>query len=241
MEQGLADSRGQAQRLIMAGAVRAGEVLVDKPGTKLEESIQLTVSTGERYVGRGGLKLEAALDHFSVNPEGMNCLDLGASTGGFTDCLLQHGAAHVVALDVGHGQLHWRLRQDPRVYCIEKYNARYLRSEHLPQHLLPFSLLVIDVSFISLTLILEPALPLLCSGGHAIVLIKPQFEAGREQVGRGGIVRDPEVHQAVINNVAAFVAEHTAANWLGYMNSPISGADGNIEFLACLQMPQSEL
>ncbi len=222
----------------MSGAVKAGDLVIDKPGSKISESSELSVAVSEQYVGRGGLKLEAALDHFKVDAAGLSCLDLGASTGGFTDCLLQRGAKSVVALDVGHGQLHWKLRQDERVHCIEKYNARHLQAEDLPAEVLPFSILVADVSFISLKLILTPSLPLLSAGGYAIVLIKPQFEAGRDQVGRGGIVSDPKVHESVISTIKNFVIENTAAEWRGSINSPIKGADGNIEFLACLQIPQ---
>ncbi|MDP9371565.1 MAG: TlyA family RNA methyltransferase, partial [Chloroflexota bacterium] len=182
---GLAETRSQARALIMAGAVRCGDRILDKPGMPAPEG-PLEVAGGGRYVSRGGEKLEAALDRFAIDPAGLVCADLGASTGGFTDCLLQRGAARVYAVDVGYGQLHWKLRQDPRVVAIERQNARHL--EGLPE---PVALVVADLSFISLALILPVMKRLLLPGGGAVPLVKPQFEAGRDAVGKGGVVRDP--------------------------------------------------
>jgi len=215
----------------MAGSVRIGEQRVDKPGTRVSEDADLHVRTGERYVGRGGLKLEAALDQFGIDPTGAICLDIGASTGGFTDCLLQHGAARVFAIDVGHSQLDWKIRCDPRVVVREKLNARYLTRADIPD---PIQICVIDVSFISLTLILPPAAALLSNGGVIIPLIKPQFELRKEDVGRGGVVREPALHEQAVEKIRAFVAAQAGLRWGGLIASPILGGEGNKEFLACL-------
>ena len=225
---GLAETRSQARALIMAGVVRAGGRVVDKPGMPAPEG-PLEVAGGGRFVSRGGEKLAHALDVFAIDPAGLVCADLGASTGGFTDCLLQRGAARVYAVDVGHGQLHWKLRQDPRVVTIERTNARYLAG--LPE---PVALVVADLSFISLALILPVMHRLLAPGGRAVPLVKPQFEAGREAVGKGGVVRDPATHRAVL---LRFVAEARREGFavLGITPSPLRGPAGNVEFLAHLR------
>jgi 23S rRNA (cytidine1920-2'-O)/16S rRNA (cytidine1409-2'-O)-methyltransferase len=225
-------SREKAQRAIMAGAVTVNEQRIDKPGTRVPEDAQIAVQAGDRYVGRGGLKMEAALAHFGLSPEGKTCLDIGASTGGFTDCLLQHGAAKVWAIDVGHSQLDWKIRSDPRVVVREKLNARYLTSADIPE---PIDLCVIDVSFISLTLILPPAAALLSNGGVIVSLIKPQFELRKEDVSKGGIVRDPALHERAVEKVRRFVETLPALCWGGLIESPILGGEGNKEFLACLR------
>jgi len=233
VERGLFESREKAQRAIMAGLVRVGETVVDKPGTKIAADALLTVKQECRYVGRGGLKLEAALTHFAVDPTGHICLDIGASTGGFTDCLLQHGAAKVHAIDVGHSQLDWKIRSDPRVVVREKLNARHLTRDDIPD---PIALCVIDVSFISLTLILPAAIPLLAPGGVILALIKPQFELGKEEVDIGhGVIRDPAAHQRAVDKIEQFVREIPAVTWSGVIDSPILGGEGNREFLACLR------
>jgi 23S rRNA (cytidine1920-2'-O)/16S rRNA (cytidine1409-2'-O)-methyltransferase len=230
---GCFESREKAQRAIMAGAVRVGEQRIDKPGTRVPEDSAITVEKGERYVGRGGLKLEAALSHFGIDASDAVCLDIGASTGGFTDCLLQHGARKVFAIDVGHSQLDWKIRSDPRVVVREKLNARHLSREDIPE---PVGICVIDVSFISLTLILPPAAALLSNGGVIISLIKPQFELRREDVARGGVVRDAALHAEAVEKIRAFVgAALPGLTWSGVIESPILGGEGNKEFLACLR------
>ncbi|HEX8311864.1 MAG TPA: TlyA family RNA methyltransferase [Chthoniobacteraceae bacterium] len=229
---GFFDSREKAQRAIMAGQVQVAEERVDKAGTKVADDAAITVAAGERYVGRGGLKLEAALREFGVDPTGATCLDIGASTGGFTDCLLQHGAAKIHAIDVGHSQLDWKIRSDSRVVVREKLNARYLTREDVPD---PISICVIDVSFISLTLILPPAFELLAPEGVIIPLIKPQFELRKEDVARGGVVRDPALHEAAVEKIRTFVSDTLRRRWMGLIESPILGGEGNKEFLACLR------
>ena len=229
---GYFDSREKAQRAIMAGSVNIGEQRAEKPGTKVPEDAVLTVKAAERYVGRGGLKMEAALAAFGVDPTGAVCLDIGASTGGFTDCLLQHGAAKVYAIDVGHAQLDWKIRSDPRVVVREKLNARYLTSADIPE---PISVCVIDVSFISLTLILPPAVALLSNGGVIVPLIKPQFELRKEDVGRGGVVRDAALHEQAVEKIRAFAGMLPGVAWAGVIESPILGGEGNKEFLACIR------
>jgi len=228
---GYFESREKAQRAIMAGSVCIGEQRADKPGTRVAEDAALTVKSAERYVGRGGLKMEAALAQFGIDPMGATCLDIGASTGGFTDCLLQHGAARVFAIDVGHSQLDWKIRSDPRVVVREKLNARYLTRDDIPD---PIAVCVIDVSFISLTLILPPAAALLSNGGVIVPLIKPQFELRKEDVGRG-VVRDPALHEQAVEKIRAFVATLPDIAWAGLIVSPILGGEGNKEFLACLR------
>ena len=230
---GLCESREKAQRAIMAGEVTVNERVVDKPGTRLSDDVLLSVRAAERYVGRGGLKLEAALREFAIDPTGAVCLDIGASTGGFTDCLLQHGAARVYAIDVGHAQLDWKIRSDPRVVVREKLNARRLTRADVPEAI---QLCVVDVSFISLTLILPPAFELLSSGGVIVPLIKPQFELRKEQVGKGGVVRDAALHAQAVEKIRTFVIGRLAQEWSGCIESPILGGEGNKEFLACLRV-----
>jgi 23S rRNA (cytidine1920-2'-O)/16S rRNA (cytidine1409-2'-O)-methyltransferase len=225
-------SREKAQRAIMAGEVKVGDRVIDKVGTKVADDAVIEVRQAERYVGRGGLKLEAALREFAIDPAGATCLDIGASTGGFTDCLLQHGAAKVWAIDVGHSQLDWKIRRDPRVVVREKLNARHLTRDDISD---PIALCVIDVSFISLTLILPPAAALLSDGGVIVPLIKPQFELRKEEVGKGGVVREPALHARAVEKIRAFVATETSFEWAGCLESPILGGEGNKEFLACLR------
>jgi 23S rRNA (cytidine1920-2'-O)/16S rRNA (cytidine1409-2'-O)-methyltransferase len=202
VERGLADSRTKAQAMVMAGIVLVDEQRVEKPSLQFDPNSSIRIKGSDdptaRYVGRGGLKLEAALREFQIDVAGFNCLDVGASTGGFTDCLLQHGARAVVAIDVGHNQIDWRLRNDPRVEVRQGVNARYLQPEDFPQQ---FDLAVMDVSFISATKVLPAIVPLIVPGGSIITLIKPQFEVGRGEVGGGGIVRDPAKRERVIEEV----------------------------------------
>ncbi len=229
MARGLAESREQAQRLIMAGLVLVDDRPATKPGHKIATDAVIRVKERPPYVSRGGHKLAAGLDAFGIDPAGLICADLGASTGGFTDVLLQRGAARVYAVDVGYGQLHWRLRTDPRVVVMERTNARYLES--LPE---PVHLIVIDASFISLRLILPAARRLLAPGGQIIALIKPQFEAGRARVGKGGVVRDARVHRQVLREMVDWAAVHGYGP-RGLIPSPILGPKGNREFLLWLQ------
>src|SRR6266540_124246 len=202
VRKGLFASREQARRAIMAGDVMVGTRIVPKPSELLEEHAAITVKPTRKYVGRGALKLEAALDHFQIDVRRKTALDIGASTGGFTDCLLQRGGAKVYAVDVGHGQLDWKLRNDPRVIVLEKLNARFLSRKDIPELV---DLCVIDVSFISLTLILPNAFDLITPSGVILVLVKPQFELQRADVGRGGIIRDPELQQKAQDKIVAFV------------------------------------
>jgi 23S rRNA (cytidine1920-2'-O)/16S rRNA (cytidine1409-2'-O)-methyltransferase len=228
---GLFVSREQAQRAVMAGAVKVDTRIAAKPSQLLDPDAAITLKPGRKYVGRGALKLEGALDHFKIDVRGKVALDIGASTGGFTDCLLQRGAGKVFAVDVGHGQLDWKLRNDPRVTALEKLNARFLSREHVPELV---DLCVIDVSFISLTLILPNAFDSVTPGGAILALIKPQFELQRADVGRGGVVRDPELHQRAQDNIVQFVT-HLGHLVAGIVPSVVKGADGNQEFFACLQ------
>ena len=225
-------SREKAQRAIMAGEVIVAGQRIDKPGAQVPHDAQIAVKQGPPYVSRGGLKLEAALAAFGIDPAGALCVDIGASTGGFTDCLLQHGAARVYALDVGHGQLDWKIRSDPRVVVREGLNARHLKKEDIPE---PAAICTIDVSFISLTLILPPAFEVLTPTGVIVALIKPQFELGKKEVGKGGIVRDPAGHEAAVEKIRDFVTARLSRKWDGVIASPILGAEGNKEFLACLR------
>src|SRR5256714_11510678 len=222
VDRGFFPSREQAQRAIMAGEVRVGEAVVDKASTKIEWDAAITVESSPAYVGRGGLKLEGALRHFAIAVPGITALDIGASTGGFTDCLLQQGAKKVYAIDVGHGQLAWKIRSDPRVVVREKLNARFLTRTDIPEAV---DLCVIDVSFISLTLILPNAFELVTPNGMVLALIKPQFELERANVGRGGIVFDPELHQKAQDKIVEFVTRlgHIVT---GITPSAIKGADG---------------
>ena len=225
----LAPSRSKAAAMIMAGEVCVNAVMVDKPGAFVRAEAEIALKQKPRYVSRGGLKLEAALDTFGVVPAGKVCADIGASTGGFTDCLLQHGAAKVYALDVGRGLLDYRLRTDRRVIALENTNARYL--ETLDEAV---EIVVIDVSFISLRLILPAVSRIAAPSADVIALVKPQFEAGRSEVGKGGIVRDPSVHRRVLKDVAAFASARDFAV-MDLMRSPITGAKGNVEYLIWLR------
>ena len=228
VSRGFFESREKAQRAVMAGVVSVDGQKSQKPGTATHPEASISLAAKDRFVGRGGYKLEAALDAFAIDPANRDCLDLGASTGGFTDCLLQRGAAKVFAIDVGHGQLDWRLREDPRVIVHEGLNARYLTPDDLGQHV---GLAVADVSFISLTLILPAAFDLLMESGEMVVLIKPQFELSAAEVGRGGIVRDQTARQKAASKIRDFVSA-TGHQWLGVIDSPLPGREGNVEFLA---------
>ncbi|HEX8179324.1 MAG TPA: TlyA family RNA methyltransferase [Pyrinomonadaceae bacterium] len=236
VERGLAPSRTRAQALVMAGVVLVGEQRVEKPSETFAPDAAIRVRGADdpaaRYVGRGGLKMAAALRAFQLDVRGATCLDVGASTGGFTDCLLQHGARRVVALDVGHNQLDYRLRTDPRVEVREQVNARYLQPGDFATR---FDLIVMDVSFISATKILPALVPLLNDGGRIVVLVKPQFEVGRGAVGKGGIVTDPAAHARVIEEVNG-AALDLGLKVGGVIDSPIKGADGNREFLALYEL-----
>ncbi len=228
---GYADSRTKAQAIIMAGQVYVDGQKADKPGISYEETVSIEVR-GETcpYVSRGGWKLEKALRDFGVNPEGFVCSDSGASTGGFTDCLLQQGAKKVFAIDVGYGQLDWKIRSDPRVVVMERTNIRYVTQEQLGE---PLDLSVIDVSFISLKIVLPTIKELLKENGQVLCLIKPQFEAGRNKVGKKGVVRDPETHKEVLDDFVA-LAHSLDFTILGLTFSPVKGPEGNIEFLGHL-------
>jgi 23S rRNA (cytidine1920-2'-O)/16S rRNA (cytidine1409-2'-O)-methyltransferase len=228
---GLFPSREQARRAILAGKVSVATRVVDKPSELLDEQTVIDVKPARKYVGRGALKLESALEHFDVDVNGKTALDIGASTGGFTDCMLQRGIEKVYAVDVGYGQLDWKLRNDPRVIVLEKTNARFLTRDQVQGIV---DVCVIDVSFISLTLILPNAVALLKPDGVILALIKPQFELQRSEVGKGGIVRDPLLHQQAQDKIVAFVNDlgHIVA---GIAPAAIKGADGNQEFFACIR------
>lgn len=229
VQRGLAESREQAQRLIRAGMVRVKEDAANKPGHTYPDDADVFVKEKEKYVSRGGLKIEGAHQQFGFDLAGAVCLDIGSSTGGFTDFMLQHGAVKVYAVDCGTNQLHYKLRQDPRVIVMENTNARYLTEADIPEKA---DFCSIDTSFISLTNILPPLKNLMKPGGHIISLIKPQFEAGRNQVGKGGVVRDPAIHQEVIDKIRKFGTEELGFQWLELCTSPITGPAGNVEFLA---------
>lgn len=237
VERGLADSREKAKAIIMAGSVFVNGEREDKAGTNIDEKavIELRGKT-LKYVSRGGLKLEKAMDHFDIELKDKVCMDVGSSTGGFTDCMLQNGAVKVFAIDVGHGQLAWKLREDERVVCMERTNIRYVTPEDLGE---PAAFSSIDVSFISLTLVLPPVKELLGDNGQVVCLIKPQFEAGREKVGKKGVVRDSKVHLEVIEKVI----NHALSIGFDVLNlefSPIKGPEGNIEYLLHLQKTDKE-
>ncbi len=232
-ERGLVESPHRAQGLIMAGQVLVDDEVVDKPGKLVSLYAQVTIREGLPYVSRGGIKLEHALNRFQVDVTGKIVADVGASTGGFTDCLLHGGARRVYAIDVGYGQLAWRLRQDPRVVVLERTNIRYL--ETLPE---PIDLFTVDVAFISLELVLPKVVNLLQPKGEIIALIKPQFEAGREQVGEGGVVKDPTVHRSVLEKILAW-AKNNSLRIQGVTPSPLKGPAGNLEFFSYLSRDQS--
>ena len=237
VEKNLASSREKAKAVIMSGIVYVDGNREDKAGSTFDENLPIEVrGTTLKYVSRGGLKLEKAVEKFSLDLQGKKCLDVGSSTGGFTDCMLQNGAEHVVAIDVGRGQLDWKLRNDSRVTCMEKTNIRYVLPEDIP-YAADFS--SIDVSFISLVKVLLPVRDLLCASGRVVCLIKPQFEAGREKVGKHGVVRDKKVHAEVIRKVLDY-ASTIGYTVLGLDYSPIKGPEGNIEYLAYLEKGDGE-
>jgi len=233
----LTPTRAKARSLIMQGAVFVNGERVDKAGALVKEDSEITVKdSSQKYVGRGGLKLEAALKEFDIAVSDKTALDIGASTGGFTDCLLQHGAGKVYAVDVGYGQLDWKLRNDPRVEVLEKLNARYLKPSDIGE---PVDIAVIDVSFISLTMVIPPLTQILKQGGVLVALIKPQFEVGKGEVGKGGIVRDESKHTQVVEKISAFLT-NLDFTVTGVIPSPILGAEGNKEFLiSAFTPPQS--
>ena len=231
VERGLAESRSRAQALVMAGVVFQGERRIDKPGANVPDDGALTVRGQDHpWVSRGGLKLAHGIERFAIDPAGRTCLDIGASTGGFTDVLLHHGAAKVYAVDVGHGQLAWKLRTDPRVVVLEKTNARHLTRDLVPD---PLGAIVCDASFIGLETVLPAGMALAAPGAWLVALIKPQFQAGRGQVGRGGVVRDPAVHEAVCRDVRAWLDGQPGWSVAGIEESPVTGPEGNREFLIC--------
>ena len=231
-EKGLAPSREKARTMIMAGSVYVNNQKYDKPGDTVSEDAEIEVRGSTlKYVSRGGLKLEKAMQLFPITLDEKICMDVGAPTGGFTDCMLQNGASRVYSVDVGYGQLAWQLRQDPRVVNLERTNARYLTREQVPEEIDFFS---VDVSFISLKIILPSVRPLLKDGGQAVCLIKPQFEAGREKVGKKGVVRDKKVHEEVVQTICDFVLEN-GYSVLGLTFSPVKGPEGNIEYLVFLE------
>jgi 23S rRNA (cytidine1920-2'-O)/16S rRNA (cytidine1409-2'-O)-methyltransferase len=236
VERGICDTRERAKRAILAGQVKVNQQLARKPsdGVKAEDDIVLLAP--EKFVSRGGYKLEHALKEFAVRVEGQTAMDVGASTGGFTDCLLQHGAAKVYAVDVGRGQLAWKLRQDPRVVVMEKINARELAPALFPQPFVPANLAVIDCSFISLRKILPAVIALLRPSGYIIALVKPQFEAGKAEADRGaGVITDPAIHQRVLSELQQFVTTDLKWVWRGCVESPLLGPAGNREFLVWLE------
>jgi 23S rRNA (cytidine1920-2'-O)/16S rRNA (cytidine1409-2'-O)-methyltransferase len=238
VERGLCESREKAKRAVLAGQVRINEQPARKPSDPVKASDALALAAPEKFVSRGGLKLDHALEHFGLDVAGQTALDLGASTGGFTDCLLQRGAARVFAVDVGLGQLAWKLRQDPRVVVMERTNARALTPAHFPQPFVPADLAVIDCSFISLRRILPPAVALLRPSGRIVALIKPQFEAGKAEADKGaGVIRDPAIHERVLRELNEFVTGPLGLRWAGVTESPVLGPAGNKEFLVLIEKP----
>ena len=237
LERDLAQSRQKAQALILAGAVLVDDRPADKPGSLVRADAEIRIR-GEQnpYVSRGGLKLRGALEAFGTDVAGLVAMDVGASTGGFTDCLLQAGAARVYAIDVGYGQLAWKLREDPRVVCIERTNIRHYGGEGIGE---PIDLAVIDASFISLRLVLPPVVRLIRQGAEVLALVKPQFEVGRGDVGKHGVVRDPALHEQVLLGLEAFCRQ-LGLDVLARCSSPITGPAGNREFFLCLRKPQQE-
>ena len=229
VEHGLAESRTKAQALILAGLVSSGEQRVDKPGEQLAADAPLVLKErGHPWVSRGGVKLAYAFDHFGIMVEGKTALDVGASTGGFTDVLLARGARRVHAVDVGHGQLAWKLRQDPRVLVHDRLNARHLTRAEIPE---PVDIVTCDASFIGLTTVLPAPLALVAEEARLVALVKPQFEAGRERVGKGGVVRDPEIHREICERAASWISAQPSWTVVGIVESPILGPRGNREFL----------
>ena len=236
VERGLCESREKAKRAILAGTVRINDRRAAKASEAVRETDRLQLEVPEKFVSRGGYKLEHGLNHFAVSVEGAIAIDLGASTGGFTDCLLQRGAAKVYAVDVGHGQLAWKLRQDPRVVVLEKTNARDLTAQKFPAPFSSVDLVVIDCSFISLQKVLPAAVALLKSSGKIVALLKPQFEAGKAEVDKGeGVIKDPKIHQRVLEELQGFVTNLSALTWRGVAESPLLGPAGNKEFLVLLE------
>jgi 23S rRNA (cytidine1920-2'-O)/16S rRNA (cytidine1409-2'-O)-methyltransferase len=231
-KKGLFPSREQAQRAIMAGEIRVNDRIATKSSLLVDPTVIIEIEAARQYVSRGGLKLASALDHFGVDVAGKNAVDIGASTGGFTDCLLQRGATKVYAIDVGYGQIAWKLRNDPRVIVYERLNARFLSQADVPELV---HICVIDVSFISLTLILPNAIDLVTANGVILALIKPQFELQRSDVGRGGIVRDPAMHKKATQKIATFAENDARLSVDGIVPSAIAGTDGNQEFFICLR------
>ncbi len=239
VERGLSESREKAQRAIMAGTVRVNGRVALKSSERIDPGDAVVLEAGEKFVSRGGLKLEHALEHFHLDVTGQTALDIGASTGGFTDCLLQRGAAKVYAVDVGHGQLAWKLRRDPRVVVMERTNARDLTPVAFGGSFAPVDLAVIDCSFISLRRIIPPTIALLRASGKIVALIKPQFEAGKAEADKGaGVIRDPAIHERVLREVQAFVAACPGLAWHGSVASPLLGPAGNREFLALIEKNQ---
>jgi 23S rRNA (cytidine1920-2'-O)/16S rRNA (cytidine1409-2'-O)-methyltransferase len=236
VERGLCESRERAKRAVLAGQVRVNAQRACKPSDPIKSDDVLALAVAEKYVSRGGYKLEHALSHFQMDVTGFSALDLGASTGGFTDCLLQHGCAKVFSVDVGQGQLAWKLRNDRRVVVMEKTNARHLTATQFPQPFAPVDLAVIDCSFISLRKILPAAIALLKSGGRIIALLKPQFEAGKVEADKGrGVITDPQVHERVLKELREFVAAQAGLNWHNVAESPLLGPAGNKEFLVLIE------
>ena len=235
VERGLCESREKAKRAVMAGQALVNGQRAAKASDKVKPSDEVTLAATDKFVSRGGHKLEHALETFGVEAAGLRAIDLGASTGGFTDCLLQHGAATVAAVDVGQGQLAWALRNDERVHVMERTNARYLTPASFPQPFEPFDLAVVDCSFISLRQILPATVDLLPPGGQVVVLVKPQFEAGKAEADKSqGVIRDPQVHRRVLDELHAFVNDESPLEWVAEIESPLTGPAGNKEFLVLL-------
>jgi 23S rRNA (cytidine1920-2'-O)/16S rRNA (cytidine1409-2'-O)-methyltransferase len=236
VDRGLCESREKAKRAILAGTVRINGQRAQKASDTIHEGDAVSIDTPEKFVSRGGHKLEHALEHFQIAVEGLTAIDLGASTGGFTDCLLQRGAAKVFAVDVGHGQLAWKLRQDARVVVMEKTNARELTAASFPKPFAAANIIVIDCSFISLQKLLAAAVALLRPSGMVVALVKPQFEAGKAEVDKGeGVITDPAIHQRVLDELRTFVGRLPELNWKGVTESPLVGPAGNKEFLVLLE------
>lgn len=236
VERGLCESREKAKRAVLAGQVRVNEQLAHKPSDPIRANDQVRLVAPEKFVSRGGQKLEHALNYFQIDVAGQTAIDFGASTGGFTDCLLQRGAANIFAVDVGHGQLAWKLRKDPRVIVMEKTNARNITPSQFPQPFSGADILVIDCSFISLRMILPAAIALLGSSAKVVALVKPQFEAGKTEVDKGaGVITDPAIHERVLQEIKIFISEKTKLCWHGQTESPLLGPAGNKEFLILLE------